>query len=410
MIETGLDVLAIRRDFPILDRRINGKPLIYLDSAATSQKPRSVIDAMTDYYQRYNANPHRGVYAISEEATAAYEEARQKVAGFINARSPKEIVFTRNTTEAINLVRYSWGRSAVSRGDRILLTEMEHHSNLVPWQLLAAEVGAELDFLGIDDRGLLRLEELEMKLQGARLLGITQQSNTLGTINPIKAIAAEAHRAGALVLVDGAQAAPHMPVDVQDLDVDFYAFSGHKMCGPTGIGVLWARRSLLETMPPFLGGGDMIKKVRLRDASWNDLPWKFEAGTPSVAEGIGLGAAVDYLSGLGMERVRVHERTLMEYALERLEDVPGIILYGPPDSAVHGAALSFSLPHIHPHDVATLVDRDGIAVRAGHHCTQPLMERLGVPATTRASFYVYNRPEEVDCLVESLIKAQKVFN
>jgi cysteine desulfurase/selenocysteine lyase len=400
----------IRADFPVLGREVNGKPLVYLDSAATSQKPQVVIDAIEDYYRRFNANIHRGIYTIAEEATAAYEASRRKVAQFINAPETAEVIFTRNTTEAINLLAYTWGRNNVGPDDEIVLTEMEHHSNLVPWQLLAAEIGAELDFLGIDDLGLLRLDELERKLQGARLLGITQQSNTLGTINPIKEIAAEAHRAGALVLVDGAQAAPHMPVDVRDLDVDFYAFSGHKMCGPTGIGVLWARRALLESMPPFLGGGDMIKKVRLRDASWNDLPWKFEAGTPSVAEGIGLGAAVDYLTGLGMERVRAHERTLMEYALERLKDVPGIILYGPPDSAVHGAALSFSLPHIHPHDLATLVDRDGIAVRAGHHCTQPLMERLGVPATTRASFYVYNRPEEVDCLVESLIKAQKVFN
>jgi len=288
MIETrSLDVTAIREDFPILDRVINGKPLVYLDSAATSQKPRPVIDAMTDYYCRYNANPHRGVYQISEEATAAYESARQRVATFINAPSPKEIIFTRNVTEAINLVRYSWGRTNIHRGDRILLTQMEHHSNLVPWQLLAAEVGAELDFLLIDDRGRLVLDDLAKKVVGARLVALTHQSNTLGTINPVKEIARAAHQAGALVLVDGAQAVPHMPVDVRDLDVDFYGFSGHKMCGPTGIGVLWARRSLLELMPPFLGGGDMIKKVTLDHATWNDLPWKFEAGTPAVAEGIG---------------------------------------------------------------------------------------------------------------------------
>lgn len=400
---------AVRADFPILERRVNGKPLIYLDSAATSQKPAAVIDSMNDYYRRYNANPHRGVYSISEEATAAYESARQRVASFINAASPKEVIFTRNTTEAINLVRFAWGRSNIHPGDRILLTEMEHHSNLVPWQLLAQEVSATLEFLCIDDEGLLQLDQLERKLQGVRLLGITHQSNTLGTINPIKAIAEVAHKAGALVMVDGAQAVPHMPVDVQDLAVDFYAFSGHKMCGPTGIGVLWARRALLESMPPFLGGGDMIKRVKLREASWNELPWKFEAGTPSVAEGIGLGAAVDYLTGLGMDAVRAHERTLVDYAMEKLQEISGITLYGPRDSQIHGGAISFTLPNIHPHDLATLVDREGIAVRAGHHCTQPLMDRLGVPATTRASFYIYNRADEVDQLVSGIQKAQKVF-
>ena len=405
----ALDAQAVRADFPILSRQIHGKPLVYLDSAATSQKPAVVIDAMDDYYRRYNANPHRGVYTISEEATAAYESARQRVATFINAASPKEVIFTRNTTEAINLVRYSWGRVNVRSGDRILLTEMEHHSNLVPWQLLAQEQGARLEFLCIDDDGLLQLDQLERKLAGVRLLALTHQSNTLGTINPIKAIAAAARRAGAVVLVDGAQAVPHMPVDVQDMDVDFYAFSGHKMCGPTGIGVLWARRALLESMPPFLGGGDMIKRVKLNEATWNDLPWKFEAGTPSVAEGIGLGAAVDYLSQFGMERVRSHERTLVDYAMEKLQEIPGITLYGPRDPGIHGGAISFTLPNIHPHDLATLVDREGIAVRAGHHCTQPLMDRLGVPATTRASFYIYNRVDEVDQLVGGIQKAQKVF-
>jgi cysteine desulfurase/selenocysteine lyase len=410
MIQTrALNAEAVRADFPILSRRVNGKPLVYLDSAATSQKPAAVIDSMDDYYRRYNANPHRGVYAISEEATAAYEGARQRIARFINAASPKEVIFTRNTTEAINLVRYSWGRVNVSAGDRILLTEMEHHSNLVPWQLLASEVSARLEFLCIDDEGLLQLDGLERKLEAVRLLAISHQSNTLGTINPIKAMTEAAHRAGVLVLVDGAQAVPHMPVDVQDLGVDFYAFSGHKMCGPTGIGVLWARRALLEAMPPFLGGGDMIKRVKLTEASWNDLPWKFEAGTPSVAEGIGLGAAVDYLTQFGMDAVRAHERTLVDYAMERLQDVPGITLYGPRDPEVHGGAISFTLPNIHPHDLATLVDREGIAVRAGHHCTQPLMDRLGVAATTRASFYVYNRPDEVDQLVDGIQKAQKVF-
>ena len=410
MIQTrALNAEVVRADFPILGRRINGKPMVYLDSAATSQKPAAVIDVMDDYYRRYNANPHRGVYTISEEATAAYEGARQRVARFINAGSPKEVIFTRNTTEAINLVRFSWGRANIGAGDGILLTEMEHHSNLVPWQLLASEVSARLEFLCIDDDGLLQLDALERQLDGIRLLAITHQSNTLGTINPIKAITDAAHRAGALVLVDGAQAVPHMPVDVQDLGADFYAFSGHKMCGPTGIGVLWARRALLEAMPPFLGGGDMIKRVKLTEATWNDLPWKFEAGTPSVAEGIGLGAAVDYLTQFGMDAVRAHERTLVGYAMEKLQDVPGITVYGPRDPEVHGGAISFTLPDIHPHDLATLVDREGIAVRAGHHCTQPLMDRLGVAATTRASFYVYNRPDEVDQLVDGIQKAQKVF-
>jgi len=410
MIQTrALNAEVVRADFPILGRRINGKPMVYLDSAATSQKPAAVIDVMDDYYRRYNANPHRGVYTISEEATAAYEGARQRVARFINAGSPKEVIFTRNTTEAINLVRFSWGRANIGAGDGILLTEMEHHSNLVPWQLLASEVSARLEFLCIDDDGLLQLDALERQLDSIRLLAITHQSNTLGTINPIKAITDAAHRAGALVLVDGAQAVPHMPVDVQDLGVDFYAFSGHKMCGPTGIGVLWARRALLEAMPPFLGGGDMIKRVKLTEATWNDLPWKFEAGTPSVAEGIGLGAAVDYLTQFGMDAVRAHERTLVGYAMEKLQDVPGITVYGPRDPEVHGGAISFTLPVIHPHDLATLVDREGIAVRAWHHCTQPLMDRLGVAATTRASFYVYNRPDEVDQLVDGIQKAQKVF-
>ena len=410
MIETrGLDVQAIRSQFPILNREIHGHPLVYLDSANTSQKPEPVIQAIDDYYRRYNANIHRGVYQIAEEATAAYEEARQKVARFINAASTKEVIFTRNITEAINLVRYSWGRANIHQGDRILLTEMEHHSNLVPWQLLAAESGAELDFLPIDDDGLLELDGLERKLHGVRLLAFAHQSNTLGTINPVRALVEAGHRAGALVLIDGAQAVPHMPVDVQALGADFYGFTGHKMCGPTGIGVLWARRELLEAMPPFLAGGEMIKRVHLRDASWNDLPWKFEAGTQAIAEAIGLGVAVDYLSQLGMARVREHERTLVDYGLERLQDVSGITLYGPREPEIHGGAISFTIPGIHPHDLATLIDRDGIAVRAGHHCTQPLMDRLGVPATTRASFYIYNEAAEIDQLVSGIQKAQKVF-
>jgi cysteine desulfurase / selenocysteine lyase len=410
MIETrGLDVKTIRSQFPILNREIHGHPLVYLDSANTSQKPEPVIAAMDDYYRRYNANIHRGVYQIAEEATAAYEEARHKIARFINAPSSKEVIFTRNITEAINLVRYSWGRANVRQGDRILLTEMEHHSNLVPWQLLAAETGAELDFLPIDDDGILELDGLERKLHGVRLLAFAHQSNTLGTINPVHALVDAAHRAGALVLIDGAQAVPHMPVDVQALGADFYGFTGHKMCGPTGIGVLWARRQLLEAMPPFLAGGEMIKRVHLRDATWNDLPWKFEAGTQAIAEAIGLGVAVDYLTQLGMPRVREHERGLIDYGLERLQDVSGITLYGPRDPEIHGGAISFSIAGVHPHDLATLIDREGIAVRAGHHCTQPLMDRLGVPATTRASFYIYNEAGEIDLLVSGIQKAQKVF-
>jgi len=405
----ALDVGAIRRQFPILEREVNGHPLVYLDSANTSQKPEPVIAALDDYYRRYNANIHRGVYQIAEEATAAYEAARQKVARFVNARSVREIVFTRNVTEAINLVRYSWGRANVHRGDRILLTEMEHHSNLVPWQLLAAETGAELDFLRIDSQGRLDLEGLERKLEGVRLLAFAHQSNTLGTINPVPILVAAARRAGAHVLIDGAQAVPHMPVDVQAIGADFYGFTGHKMCGPTGIGVLWARRELLEAMPPFLAGGEMIRRVSLRNASWNELPWKFEAGTQAIAEAIGLGVAVDYLCGLGMAAVREHERALVDYALERMQDVSGITLYGPQDPDLHGGAISFSLANVHPHDLATLIDQEGIAVRAGHHCTQPLMETLGVPATTRASFYVYNRPDEVDQLVGAIGRAQKVF-
>jgi len=410
MIEArALNVEKVREDFPILARRIHGHPLVYLDSAATSQKPAAVIDVMDDYYRRYNANPHRGVYAISEEATAAYESARHRVASFINAASPKEVIFCRNTTEAINLVRYSWGRANVHAGDRILLTEMEHHSNLVPWQLLAREVGATLEFLCIDDQGLLELDDLERKLEGVRLLAITHQSNTLGTINPIKAIVEAAHRAGALVLIDGAQAVPHMAVDVRDLDVDFYAFSGHKMCGPTGIGVLWARRALLEAMPPFLGGGDMIKRVKLNEASWNDLPWKFEAGTPSVAEGIGLGAAVDYLRGFGMDAVRAHELEITEYAYEALSEVDRLTVFGPPPSRRAGV-ISFAMDGIHPHDLATIADRDQVCLRAGHHCAMPLMTRLGVPATARASFYVYTQKEEVDRLVNSIKEAQRIFD
>ncbi len=402
-------VADIRRDFPILKREVHGHELVYLDSAVTSQKPLPVIEAMDRFYRTYNANIHRGVYTISEEATEAYEAARGKVARFIHAASPKEVIFVRNATEAINLVAYAWGRTNIRAGDRIVATVMEHHSNLVPWQQLAAEKGADLRFVDIDDRGLLRMDQYDEFIRGARLVAFTHVSNALGTVNPVEYMTARAHAQGAVVLVDGAQAVPHRPVDVQALGVDFYVASGHKMCGPTGSGFLWGRRELLEAMPPFLFGGDMIKSVRLEKTLFNDLPWKFEAGTPAVAEGIGLGAAADYLTAVGMDWVERHERTLTEYGLEKLQEVDGIILYGPP-AELRGGVISFNLPGIHPHDVASLVDREGVAVRAGHHCAMPLMHRLDVAATTRASFYVYNQPDEIDKLVEALKGAQQVFN
>jgi len=399
---------ALKHDFPLLQREINGHPLVYLDSAVTSQKPLAVIGTLDAFYRTYNANIHRGVYTISEEATAAYEAARGKVARFINASSPKEIIFVRNATEAINLVAYAWGRANLRPGDRIVATILEHHSNLVPWQQLAAEKGADLRFVDIDDRGMLRLDQYEEFVKGARLVAFTHVSNALGTVNPVEPMIARAHAEGAVVLVDGAQAVPHRPIDVQALGMDFYVASGHKMCGPTGSGFLWGRRELLEAMPPFLFGGDMIKSVRLEKTIFNELPWKFEAGTPAIGECIGLGAAVDYLSDLGMDWIQQHERTLVDYALERLPDVPGIEIYGPPAER-RGGVISFNLPGIHPHDVASIVDREGVAVRAGHHCAMPLMKRLDVAATARASFYLYNEPEEVDKLVDALKTAQKVF-
>nr|MBI2905988.1 SufS family cysteine desulfurase [Chloroflexota bacterium] len=367
------DSARICAEFPILSREVRpGVPLIYLDSAATSQKPASVIEAMNDYYRRSNANIHRGVHALAEEATALYEGARERVAGFINARSIKEVIFTRNATEAINLVAYSWGRANINAGDAIVITEMEHHSNLVPWQMLAAEKSATLEVIPVTDDGQVDLSTFEDILQKRpKLVCLTHMSNVLGTINPVTDIAAKAHAAGALVLVDGAQSVPHLPVDVQTLGADFLAFSGHKMCGPTGIGVLWARQALLVDMPPFLGGGDMIRRVYLREFKANALPHKFEAGTPAIAEGVGLGAAVDYLTGIGMAAVHTHERQIIAYALERLEEVPGVTVYGPKAERKGGVA-AFSLAGVHPHDIAQVLDRDGIAVRAGHHCAMPL--------------------------------------
>ena len=411
------EVERLRRDFPILHQQVHGKPLVYLDNAATSQKPSQVITALDHYYSADNANIHRGVHTLAEEATAAYEGARRKVGRFINAYSPREVVFVRNTTEAINLVALSWGRANLSEGDVIILSVMEHHSNLVPWQLLAQATGARLEFIGLDPQGRLILDDLDRLLDrfGAhvKLVAVSGMSNVLGTINPVADVAARVHQAGALFLVDGAQSVPHLPVDVQAIGADFLAFSGHKMLGPTGIGVLWARKEILSAMPPFMGGGDMIKSVHLRESEWNDIPHKFEAGTPNIAHAIGLGAAVDYLNGLGMEKVHVYEQAIAAYALDRLASVPNLQIYGPPASE-RGGVITFNLMRdgellIHPHDLASILDREGIAIRAGHHCAQPLMEHYGVPATARASFYVYNTEGEVDKLVEALLKAQQVF-
>jgi cysteine desulfurase/selenocysteine lyase len=408
---TPFDPHVIKRDFPILERKINGRPLVYLDSASSSQKPRVVLEAVDRYYRDYNANVHRGIYTIGEEATAAYERARVQVARFINAPDSHEIVFTRNATEAINLVAYSWGRRNVDRGDAIVLTEMEHHANLVPWQILVQERDGDLEFIPITDDGVLRLDVFEVLLRlRPKLVAFTHVSNTLGTINPVREMIDKAHEAGALVLIDGAQAVPHVPVDVQDLGADFYAFSGHKMLAPMGSGALWARRELLEQMPPFLAGGEMIREVHLRRSEFNDIPWKFEAGTPAVADAIGLGVAAEYLAALGMDAVREHERELVTYALDVLpRSVPNIQLYGPLDPALRGGVVPFNLPGIHPHDVAQVLDRSGIAVRAGHHCTMPLHERLDLVATARASFNVYSTRDDIDALVEGLLDVQRVF-
>jgi cysteine desulfurase/selenocysteine lyase len=407
-----LDPYAIRADFPILSTTTSsGRALVYLDSAATSQKPRVVIDAIDTYYREYNANVHRGIYEIGERATAAYERARATVARLIGAPDAHEIVFTRNATEAVNLVANAWGRQNIGRGDAIVLTEMEHHANLVPWQILVQEKDADLEFIPITDDGVLRLDVLDVLLRlKPKLVAITHVSNTLGTIDPVAEIVERAHSVGALVLVDGAQAVPHLPVDVAALGADFYVFSGHKTLGPTGSGALWARREILEAMPPFLGGGEMIREVHLRRSDWNDVPWKFEAGTPDIAGAIGLGVAADYLMDLGMARVREHERELLAYALELLpRDVPGIELYGPLDPDLRGGVVPFNLPGVHPHDVAQVLDRFGVCVRAGHHCTMPLHERLDLAATARASFSVYTTREDIDALVGGLKEVQRLF-
>jgi cysteine desulfurase/selenocysteine lyase len=408
--DIDIEIERIRKDFPILERETKpGTKLIYFDSAATSQKPLSVIDAMNDYYRSYNANIHRGVHTLAEEATAQYEASREKVARFIGAKKVSELVFTRNTTESINLVAYSWGRSKLKKGDLVILTEMEHHSNLVPWQMLASEIGIRLEFIPVTDNGLLDLSGFDSLLeQKPKLVSFMHVSNVLGTINPVKEITQKAHSAGALVLVDGAQSVPHIPVSVTDLCVDFYAFSGHKMLGPTGIGGLWAREEILKEMPPFLGGGDMIKRVYLRSFTSNEIPHKFEAGTAQIAEAIGLGAAVDYLSTIGMQNIEKIEREVTAYAYDQMKQISGIRILGP-DINEKGGVLSFVLGNIHPHDVAQILDDDGIAVRAGHHCAMPLHDRYNIPATTRASFYIYNTKQEVDQLIRSIDRVKKVF-
>ena len=399
-------------DFPILGRPTSrGKRLAYLDSAATSQKPQSVIDALVHYYTHDNANIHRGVYELAQRATERFEEARAKVARFVNAAESAEIIWTRNTTEAINLVSFTWGMENLRPGDAILTSQLEHHSNLVPWQLLAAKTGAQLRFIEVDADGMHLLDNLDAKLAGAKLVALSHVSNTLGTIAPLETIVPKAHAAGAVVLIDGAQSAPHFKVDVRALDVDFFAASGHKMLGPTGIGFLYGKRALLDAMPPFLTGGDMIKEVGYQRTSFNELPWKFEAGTSNIADAIALGAAVDYLEGVGMEWIAEHERALTAYALERLQpfEARGLTVYGPRNRRDRSDVISFNFADIHAHDLASILDTEGVCVRAGHHCTMPLMEKMGWPATARASFYLYNTEEDVDQFIDALEKAAQVF-
>jgi len=409
MTTTGLDPAALRGEFPILDREVRGKPLVYLDSANTSQKPRQVLDAMTDYYERHNANVHRAVHTLSEEATHLFEQARGKVARFAGA-SERATVFTKNASEAINLVAYAWGLRNLREGDEILVTEMEHHSNLVPWQLVAGMTGARVRAVPVTGDHLLDLDALDRLLGGrTRMVAVSAMSNMLGTLNPVPAVAERAHAAGALVLADAAQAVPHAGARLDELGADFLAFTGHKMLGPMGVGVLAAREEVLAGMEPFLGGGEMIRDVTIEGSTWNDIPWRFEAGTPNVAEAVGLGAAVDFLQALGMDRVRAAEADLTAYALKRLGEVQGLRVYGPAELEQRGGVVSFTLGSIHPHDVAQVLDEEGIAVRAGHHCTMPLHRRLGVQATTRASFSVYSTADEVDALVAGLEKTARFF-
>jgi cysteine desulfurase / selenocysteine lyase len=408
--EAKLDARKLRADFPIFEQEIHGKPLAYLDSAASSQKPRQVLDAMTQFYETSYANIHRGVYDLGERATEAFEGAREKARAFVNAETTHEVVFTRNVTAAINLVAYAWGLDNLGPGDVVLVTEMEHHSNFVPWQYIAGRRGAEFVAIPVDHEGELQLDELDALADRGRLkvLALTYVSNSLGTVNPVDRLASWAHERDAIVVLDAAQAAPHRPVDVQALGCDFVGFTGHKMCGPTGIGVLWGRRELLEGMSPFELGGHMIRKVTLEETTWNELPHKFEAGTAPIAEAVGLGAAIDYVSEVGLDTIERYERELLDYALPRLAEVPGVKIFGPPADGRAGI-VSFELEGVHPHDIAQILDWEGVAVRAGHHCNQPLMNRLGVPATTRASFYLYTLPEEIDRLIEGLHKVRATF-
>jgi len=409
---SALSTENIRKDFPILQRMVrDGKPLVYLDNASTTQKPNQVIDAISDYYKNHNANVHRAVYALAEESTEAYEKTREKISKFLNIKNKEEVIFVRGTTEAINLVAYSWGRQNIKKGDIIVTTEYEHHSNIVPWQLLAKEKGAKLEYIGINDNGELILDHLDsyLKTGKVKLVAFSQMSNVLGTISNSEEIIKRCKKAGVKILVDGAQSVPHMKVDIEKLDCDFFAFSAHKMLGPTGVGVLWVRKEILETMPPFHGGGDMIREVHKYETTWNDLPYKFEAGTPNIADVIGFSAAIDYLSNIGMDAIRQHEIDLTKYALEKMSQVKGITIYGVKDVLNRGGVISFNFHDVHPHDVATIIDTEGIAVRSGHHCAQVLMERLNVAATNRASFYIYNTKDDVDKLIKSLEKVSELY-
>ena len=406
-----IDVEAVRGDFPILSRVINGSPIVYLDSTATSQKPKQVIDALADFYRTSNANVHRGIYTLSEESTAAYEGAREKTAAFINADSSSEIIFTRNTTESLNLIAYAWGRANLREGDEVLVTLMEHHSNIVPWHMICEERGAVLRFIPVTDDGYLDLSDIDTLItERTKVVSFTHVSNVLGTINPVRELVDRARAVGAIAIVDGAQGAPHMAVDVQSLDADFYVFSSHKMLGPTGVGALYGKRALLDEMPPFLGGGEMIMEVREDGFTWKDPPWKFEAGTPNFADVVAFGAAIDYLTALGMDAVRQHEIEITDYALRQMKGLgEGVALHGPLNPEDRGGVVSFAVESIHPHDIAQTLDWEGVQIRAGHHCAQPLMRRLDVAATARASFYVYNTNEDVDRLIDALKKAGELF-
>ncbi len=408
--QTKLDAHRLRADFPVFEQEIHGKPLAYLDSASSTQKPRQVLDALREFYETSYANVHRGVYELALRSTAGYEGAREKVRAYVNAESTREIVFTRSATEALNLVAYAWGLDNLGEGDIVVVTELEHHSNFVPWQYLAQRTGASFRAIPIDDAGELQLDALDgIAAEGnVKVVANSLISNSLGTINPVEKLAAWAHEHGAIMVVDAAQAAPHRPIDVQALGCDFLAFSSHKLCGPSGVGALWGRRELFEAMSPFNLGGEMIRSVKVEGTSWNELPYKFEAGTPAIAEAVGFGVAIDYVTAIGLEAIEQHEHELVAYAMERIAEVPGITVFGPPPERRAGI-LSFDLEGVHPHDVAQVLDWEGIAVRAGHHCTQPLMTRLGVAATTRASFYLYTVREEIDRLIDGLHKVRKVF-